>query len=74
MSTDARFDPAQFLRPAQFRTDSFPADGFSAAETVVTRKRTAGVVKSLKMVNPHLELVVEFTEANGSKSLGGPVE
>ena len=28
-----------------------------------------GVVKSLKMVNPHPELVVEVTEANGTKSL-----
>ena len=29
----------------------------------------AGVVKSLKMVNPHPELVVEVTEGNGTKSL-----
>jgi hypothetical protein len=28
-----------------------------------------GTVKSLKMVNPHPELVVEVTEGNGTKSL-----
>ena len=53
-------------------TLAFPVLGHHSAGSFWYTDRNveiAGVVKSLKMVNPHPELVVEVTEGNGTKSL-----
>ena len=42
---------------------------FTAFWHVDREVEITGIVKSVKLVNPHSEMIVEVTEANGAKSL-----
>ena len=42
---------------------------FTAFWYVDREVEIAGIVKSVKLVNPHSEMIVEVTEANGTKAL-----